>query len=66
MTSWSSYEKNKNFSANTQMAAAILMSGSTFSQFEDALHIMDVNLVSERTFYSRVRFCIQLKTLYII
>ena len=27
------------------------MSGSTFSKFEDALNIMDVNLVSERTFY---------------
>ena len=48
---WSSYEKNKNFSANTQMAAAILMSDSTFSQFKDALNIMDDNLVSKRTFY---------------
>ena len=54
-TCWSSFEHRPNFGANARVAAGILISGSTFSHFEDAMRIMNVGMLSERSFYRILR-----------
>lgn len=48
---WSSFENTPHFNANVQVAAGILLSGSTFSHFQEAMRIMNVGTLAERTFY---------------